>query len=107
MTPTLRVLALAGVLLVLIVVAVAALAMVRRRIFGGPGAGSSVGIPLHELRSMHARGELDDAEFEQLRKAALASWGVKTETKQSGSHEPDAESPSSRTENPPDGANGR
>ena len=40
----------------------------------------------------HQRGELDDAEFEQLRRAALAEWGVQEKSP--------ADASGARTENP-------
>lgn len=74
-----RILLLSGALLLIVIVAAVALAMLRRRFFGESSSGSEGPLALHEIRAMHARGELDDDEFEQLRRAALAEWGVTPE----------------------------
>lgn len=88
MSQTIRILLWSGAMLAILLIAVTALAILRRRLFHGGGDPSGGPLSLHELRAMHQRGELDDAEYEQLRRAALAEWGVAPG------------GPSGRTENP-------
>lgn len=77
MNPTTRAILLAGGLVAAVIVAGVVLAIVRRRLLRNDSQSAPGGIPLHELRAMHSRGELSDAEYEQLRAAAIAEWGIR------------------------------
>jgi len=72
-----RILVLSGVLLGVLFAAAVALAILRKRFFRVDDANAGGAIPLHELRSMRARGEISEDEFERLRAATLAGWGVR------------------------------
>ncbi len=89
-----RILIWSGALLAIVLLAAGALALLRRHIFAGQRDQTGGFIPLHELRDMHKRGELDDVEYEQLRRASLEGWGVST-----GANGNAASRASGRTEN--------
>ena len=64
-----------GVLIVLAIVGGVVALRLRRAMFSSELA-LKEGLLLSDLRSMHARGELSDEEFESLREAALREYGV-------------------------------
>lgn len=57
-----------GVLALLIIAAVIAVALIRRAVRGG--ATAAAGFTLQDLREMHERGDLTDAEYQAARTAA-------------------------------------
>ncbi len=64
------------VLVALVVGAWIVLMAVRNRTLSEPTYGGGVGLSLSEIRTMKARGEIDDEEFESLRRVALQEAGV-------------------------------
>lgn len=75
---TLRAVIWTGALIILLIATAVALRVIRRRLLGGDSHTPIEFLPIHELRAMRARGEIDDAEFETLRSASLAQWGAHT-----------------------------
>ncbi len=72
MTQSLDILRLIGLTLLVAVVGFVALMLLRKRFLVGGSDDSGGFIPLHELRAMRDRGEIDADEYERLRAAALA-----------------------------------
>lgn len=69
-----RILLLSVALLVVIGSAVYGLLLLRRVLFGEDEDRREHPLTLHEIRAMHARGDIDAMEFERLRSVALAEW---------------------------------
>lgn len=67
-----------GLMLGVVIGAVVALAMVRRRFLQSKEEAPTATMPLHQIRTMRKNNEISEEEFEQLRSAALAGWGVST-----------------------------
>lgn len=61
----------AGALIVLLIVGAIVLTAVRRRLLGERDGGGGLGLTLHDLREMHARGDLSDDEFARAKASLL------------------------------------
>lgn len=66
------ILVLIGVLLVVLIAVSIAVVALRRRLLGSEDA-SAEPLTLHQLRSMHERGELADDEFEKAKRAIVGA----------------------------------
>lgn len=60
-----------GALIVVLVVGAVVLTAVRRRLLGDRAGEGGTGLSLHDLREMHARGDLSDDEFARAKAALL------------------------------------
>jgi len=64
-----------GAFVVLLVIGAVVLTAVRRRLLGERERDAGAGLSLHDLREMHARGDLSDEEFARAKAAVLGSAG--------------------------------
>lgn len=104
LSATVRALLSAALLVVVVIIAALVLTMIRRRLLKGEMETTPATLSLHEIRAMRQRGEISEDEFQQLRSAALAGWGVSTKTESAGADSMDQDThaePSGRTENLP------
>ncbi|NNF43219.1 MAG: SHOCT domain-containing protein [Phycisphaerales bacterium] len=78
------------VFLGIVVVGAIVVAIIRRRVWGRDGGAPDAGFTLHDLRSLHASGQISTEEFERAKSAMIAQVGGDTSENAAGEAEQSA-----------------